>query len=156
MSSTDTRCRVYGPEAIETLGWAFDKALEGLSRESKRQPNMRRDLALCILRLFDSGENKPLRLSRKALAVVTDFDRTACSNTIGVFDRYFVVVHEDQWKISHNKKHEGPFDSEAAATRVAVVRAKHAVTGGCNSQVMVRGEDNSFQEAWTYLTPSSQ
>jgi len=48
MNSTDTRCRVYGPEAIETMGWAFDKALESLSQESKQQPNMCRDLALCM------------------------------------------------------------------------------------------------------------
>jgi hypothetical protein len=129
------------------MGWAFDKALEGLSREFRRHPNLRCDLALCIIRLFDSGEHKALRLSRKALAAVADLDRTACSNTIGVRNRYFVVVHEDQWKISHNKKHEGPFDSEAAATRAAIARAKYAVTGGCNSEVLVLGEDNGFREA---------
>lgn len=156
MNSTDTRCRVYGPEAIETMGWSFDKALAGLSRESKRQPTMRRDLALCIIRLFDEGENKPLRLSRNALAEVTDIQRAACSNsnTIGVLDRYFVVVHEDQWKISHGRKHEGPFDSEAAATRVAVARAKQAVTDGRNSQVLVPDVNNSFRKAWAYVTPS--
>jgi cytochrome P450 len=50
---------------------AFDKAFEGLSQESKRQPNVRRDLALCIIRLFDEGESRPLRLSRMALATAT-------------------------------------------------------------------------------------
>jgi len=90
MNSTDGRSRVYGPEALNTMGWAFDKAFEGLSQESKRQPNMRRNLAVCIIRLFDEGEVNPLCLSRMALAVVTVSDRKRVSNgdiaysTIGV------------------------------------------------------------------------
>jgi hypothetical protein len=53
------------------MGWAFDKAFEGLSEEAKRQPNIRQDLAICIMRLFDKGENRPLRLSRMALFITT-------------------------------------------------------------------------------------
>lgn len=64
------------------MGRAFDKAFKGLSEESKRQPNMHRDLALCIIRLFDEGEIKPLRLSRMALAMVTVSDRRACQRLI--------------------------------------------------------------------------
>ena len=67
----DTSCRVYDPEAINSMAWAFDKAFEGLSEESKRQPNIRQDLALCIMRLFDEGEHRPLRLSRMALTIAT-------------------------------------------------------------------------------------
>jgi hypothetical protein len=94
VSSTDTRCRVYDPEAINTMAWAFDKAYEGLSEQSKRQPKMRQELALCIMRLFDEGERRPLRLSRMALTIATivtgsDGQRVsnraiARSNTIGV------------------------------------------------------------------------
>jgi hypothetical protein len=73
-----------------------------------------------------------------------------------MLDRYFVVVHEDQWKISYDRKHEGPFDSEAAATRAAVARAKQDVTDGRNSRDLVPGENNSFREAWAYVTPDSQ
>ena len=72
-----------------------------------------------------------------------------------MLDRFFVVVHEDQWKISHDRKHEGPFDSEAAATRAAVTRAKQAMIEGRNSQVLVPGENNSFREAWAYVIPGS-
>lgn len=71
MNSTATRCGVYDSEAINKMGWAFDKAFEGLSAESQRQPNKRRDLALCIIRLFDEGENNRQRLSRMALATIT-------------------------------------------------------------------------------------
>jgi hypothetical protein len=85
MNAIDTRCRVYDPDAIETMGWAFDKAFEGLSQESKRQSNMRQELALCIMRLFDEGENRPLRLCRLALAIITiitDSNRKRVSNGV--------------------------------------------------------------------------
>jgi hypothetical protein len=42
-----------------------------LFQKSKRQPHMRQELALCMIRVFDEGEIKPLRLSRMALAIVT-------------------------------------------------------------------------------------
>jgi hypothetical protein len=71
MNSTDTCHRVYGSEAMNTMEWAFNHAFEGLSEESKRQPNVRRDLALCVIRLFDQGESRPLRLSKMALATAT-------------------------------------------------------------------------------------
>ena len=71
MNSTDRCRRVYGFEAMNTMEWAFNHAFEGLSEESKRQPNVRRDLALCIIRLFDQGESRPLRLSKMALATAT-------------------------------------------------------------------------------------
>lgn len=64
-------CRSYDPAAIHTMGYAFDEAFSGLSRQFRQQPNMRRDLALCIFRLFDEGERTPPRLARLALANVT-------------------------------------------------------------------------------------
>jgi hypothetical protein len=71
------------------MGWAFDKAFEGLSEGSKQRPNMRRNLALCVIRFFDEGESNPLQLSRMALAINTFSDRKrakgiACSKTISV------------------------------------------------------------------------
>ena len=62
------------------MGWAFDKALRGLSAETQREAHMRQDLALCILRLFDEGENDPLRLSTRALAILTVSDRERVAN----------------------------------------------------------------------------
>lgn len=71
MNPTDTRCRVYDPEAVNMMGRAFDQGFEGLSEESKRKPHIRQDLALCIIRLFDEGERKPLRLARMAMTIAT-------------------------------------------------------------------------------------
>src|SRR5688572_2861204 len=91
MHSPDTRCRVYDSRAIDTMGWAFDKAFEALSEGSKQRPHMRRNLALCVIRFFDEGESNPLQLSRMAVAISTFSDRKrtnnkgiACSNTISI------------------------------------------------------------------------
>ena len=70
MSYAGTRFGVYEPEAIKTMGRAFDTALKSLSDPSKTDPNTRRQLAACIMRLFDEGERAPLHLSLIALSVI--------------------------------------------------------------------------------------
>lgn len=70
MIYADTRCRVYDSAAINILGQAFDKAVEGLSEQSKTDPNTCRRLAACIVRLFDEGERAPLHLSLIALSII--------------------------------------------------------------------------------------
>jgi hypothetical protein len=72
--------RVYDSMAINTMGWAFDKAFEKLSEGTKRRPNMQRDLALCVIRFFDEGESNPLRLSKMALAINAFSDRKQANN----------------------------------------------------------------------------
>jgi hypothetical protein len=73
-------CRVYDSIAINTMGWAFDKAFEDLSEGTKRRPNMQRDLALCVIRFFNEGESNPLQLSRMALATNAFSDRKRANN----------------------------------------------------------------------------
>ena len=75
MNSAVGRCRVYDPEALTTIGRAFDKAVRGLSEQSSRDPNIRRNLARCIIRLFDEGENNFLCISRLALVIVTSLPK---------------------------------------------------------------------------------
>jgi hypothetical protein len=70
MRHAETRCRVYDLEAINTMGWAFEKAVRNLSEQSKKDPNTRRQLAACIMRLFDEGERAPLHLSLIALSII--------------------------------------------------------------------------------------
>lgn len=60
--------RIYDQDAIAAMGGAFDRAFAHLSDMAKKRPNMRSNLALCIIRFFDEGESNPLQLSRMALA----------------------------------------------------------------------------------------
>jgi hypothetical protein len=60
-------CRVYDPEAIKAMGWAFDNTVKHLPTQSWRLKQMREDLSRCILQLYDSGENDPVRLANRAL-----------------------------------------------------------------------------------------
>lgn len=80
MHSRATRNRVYEPVAVHTMGCAFDDAIEGLSPDSRQQPHMLEELAHCILRLFDNGETETLRLSRRALTIVTHSNRWHVGN----------------------------------------------------------------------------
>ena len=76
MHSASMGCRAYEPAAINTMSWAFEAAFSGLSLQSRGGPNVRRDLAVCVFRLFNEGETLPLRLSRLALANITNPPRT--------------------------------------------------------------------------------
>jgi hypothetical protein len=69
---------------------------------------------------------------------------------LSMLDRYFVVLHDGQWKISHCEKHGGPYASQKAAITAAVARARMAAKKGRQAQVMVQGENHSFREEWTY------
>ena len=70
MSCAGMRYRIYEPEAIKAMGRGFDMALKSLSDQSKTDPNTRRQLAACIMRLFDEGERAPLHLSLLALSII--------------------------------------------------------------------------------------
>ena len=58
MNYAEPRSRVYDPAAFAMMGRAFDKAVKGLSPEAKADPNIRRNLARCIRRVFDEGEQR--------------------------------------------------------------------------------------------------
>jgi hypothetical protein len=64
--------------------------------------------------------------------------------------RYFVVLHEGQWKISYEGKHYGPYDTQKAAIRAAVDAAHKAGGKGHDAQVLIQGKDNLFRTEWTY------
>jgi hypothetical protein len=70
MNYAEPRCRVYDPDALSMMGRAFDKAVKGLSPEAKADPNIRQNLARCIIRLFDEGIEAPLHLALIALSIV--------------------------------------------------------------------------------------
>lgn len=62
-------------------------------------------------------------------------------------NRYYVVLHQGEWKINYNDKHYGPYSTQKAAIRAAV-DAAHKSKG--DAQVLVQGQDNKFRTEWTY------
>jgi hypothetical protein len=70
---------VYDPEALKTMGVAFDTACRAFPPDLRDHEGARRRLALVILRHMDRGERDATRLSELALL---DFMRPlalACS-----------------------------------------------------------------------------
>ena len=65
-------------------------------------------------------------------------------------EQYFVVFHENQWKIKHNDRHSEPYPTQAAAMKKAVALAHADGEGGRDSQVLVQGKDLLFKTEWTY------
>lgn len=64
--------------------------------------------------------------------------------------QYFVVLHENQWKISFNGKHYGPYSTQKVAIRATVDAAHDTGKSGQDAQVMVQGVNNQFRTEWTY------
>lgn len=64
--------------------------------------------------------------------------------------RYYVVLHQGEWKISYNEKHYGPYRTQGGAIKVAVDTAQKAGKKGHDAQVLVQGENNQFRTEWTY------
>ncbi len=91
MNSAEPRCQVYDPDALSTMGRAFDKAVRGLSPQSKTDPNIRQNLARCIVRLFDEGERAPLHLAIIALSIV-DGRRRVSKERIAPFYSIGVLI----------------------------------------------------------------
>lgn len=64
--------------------------------------------------------------------------------------QYIVVLHNNEWKISFDGKHYGPYVSQAAAIRDAVDAAHKSGKSGHDAQVLVQGQNNQFRTEWTY------
>jgi hypothetical protein len=64
--------------------------------------------------------------------------------------QYFVVRHENQWKISFDGKHYGPYSTQAIAIRTAVDAAHSSGKNGHDAQVLVQGLNSQFRTEWTY------
>jgi hypothetical protein len=64
--------------------------------------------------------------------------------------QYFVVNHENKWKISFEGKHYGPYATQKDAIKVAIDTAHKAGANGHDAQVLVQGMDSKFRTEWTY------
>jgi hypothetical protein len=71
-------------------------------------------------------------------------------------DKYLVIFHEGQWKISHDERQDGPYVSERAAITAAVARARIAAKRGRRTKVMVQEDGDSFREEWNSASEAEQ
>lgn len=63
--------------------------------------------------------------------------------------QYFVVLHENEWKVKHLGTHY-PYRTQADAIRAAVDAAHDSGKRGFDAQVLVQGANNQFRTEWTY------
>jgi hypothetical protein len=66
--------RVYPPEILMAMSTAFDEVSRSVAPGINGDPDLRRRLALTILRHVDDGERDPDRLSELALEELTGLD----------------------------------------------------------------------------------
>ena len=64
--------------------------------------------------------------------------------------QYFVVLHQNEWKVKFDGKHYGPYGTQAQANRAAIDAAHEAGAMGYDAQVLVQGRDNQWRTEWTY------
>ena len=58
--------RVYPPETVAAMSTAFDNVCRSVSDKLNGNDDVRRQLALIILRHVDEGERDPVRLAERA------------------------------------------------------------------------------------------
>lgn len=64
---------------------------------------------------------------------------------------YYVVFHENEWKVKYNGKHYGPYRTQRIAYEDAVEAAQKAGRKGEQAQVFIQRRDNNqFRIEWTY------
>jgi hypothetical protein len=68
--------RSYSPETVAIMGVAFDKACH-IPKRMNDSADVKKTLALIILRLVDRGERHPERLAESAFREWTGIDQAA-------------------------------------------------------------------------------
>ena len=69
--------RSYHPETISLMTVAFDRVCESVTEQMNGNDDIKRTLALIILRHVDRGERDPERLAETAFREWTGTDRSA-------------------------------------------------------------------------------
>jgi hypothetical protein len=69
--------RSYSPETIAAMSTAFDMVCQFISKRMKDSVDVKKSLALIIVRLVDEGEHDPERLAETAFRQWTGVDRSA-------------------------------------------------------------------------------
>jgi hypothetical protein len=62
----------------------------------------------------------------------------------------FIILHNDEWKISFKDKHYGPYATQAEAIEAAVDAAYAMGEIGIDAQVLVEEANHQLRTEWTY------
>jgi hypothetical protein len=65
-------------------------------------------------------------------------------------EQYFIVLHNNEWKISFKDKHYGPYDTQNEAIEAAIDAAHAMGEIGIDAQVLVEGTDHKLRTEWSY------
>jgi hypothetical protein len=75
--------RSYTPEAIAVIGAAFDKVCQSISKQMNGNDDLKKTLALIILRHADREARDPERLAETALREWARTNRSSTKDTMG-------------------------------------------------------------------------
>ena len=67
-----------------------------------------------------------------------------------VSEQYFIIFDNNEWKISFNDKHYGPYPDQDEAVEAAVEAAYAMGAIGIDAQVLVREAENKIRTEWAY------
>lgn len=65
-------------------------------------------------------------------------------------EQYFIVLHNNEWKISFKEKHYGPYATQAEAIDAAIDAAYAMGEIGIDAEVLVEDADHKLRTEWTY------
>jgi hypothetical protein len=65
-------------------------------------------------------------------------------------EQYFVILHNNEWKISFNGKNYGPYATQSDAIEAAVNAAYAMGEIGIDAQVLVQDADQKTRTEWSY------
>lgn len=64
-------------------------------------------------------------------------------------EQYFVIFENNEWKISFNDKHYGPYPDQKVAIDAAIDAAYAMGAIGIDAQVLTQDAHNSLKTEWT-------
>jgi Uncharacterized protein conserved in bacteria (DUF2188) len=65
-------------------------------------------------------------------------------------EQYFILLHNNEWKISFNGKHYGPYATQGEAIEAATDAAYAMGEIGIDAQVLVQDADQEMRTKWSY------
>jgi hypothetical protein len=64
--------------------------------------------------------------------------------------QFFVGLHDNQWVITHQNRHYGPYGTQREAIKTAVDVAYNEGKKGHDTKVFVQDKEDQFHAMWSY------